>query len=71
MIPDWIKESDFYLAYINDYPDEVFHVDKNLLIEFPTQLTNENIYEVLETIRYFGISDIKYLYKHNCPMQFI
>lgn len=55
-LPQWIYTSDFATSFMNDFPGDYFdEVPKEKIFEFPDTITTQNIWKILENIRYFGI----------------
>lgn len=58
----WIYNSELYNTMLDEYDKDCIVFDEWRLFEFPNIITCNNINRILENIRYFGITDEKYLY---------
>lgn len=56
-LPEWIDKSPYIKEYKNDYPEEPYIIPKSKYQKYPNVISNENILDVLEIIRYYGIED--------------
>jgi hypothetical protein len=62
-LPCWIKSSDFVNQFEVDFPEEKsISLAADRVFEFPLCLTKNNIYDVLDNVRYFGINDKQLFY---------
>jgi hypothetical protein len=71
-LPEWILKSEFVTQFQIDFPEGNImeylysHSHSHLIKERPIEISHDNINELLETYRFFGIeelSDLDYIYK--------